>query len=226
MKLKKIASLMLAGVMAISMLAGCSNGGNDNGDGTVVAPSTAAGKVIAGLDKDTADKVTFATDTALETALQKMVKNAGVDTTKMASSELLKVNSKLATTVNGLDAVYTVDNKNSTEATDKKEETGIWVYVLDEAGVSEDYAVSKFINQIETNPVAYSWTAAGQKGDVVCSKLPEQSKTYVDADKNEYWYNFEYTGKVAVVEASNEVTGQSRYVVAYTVTRTPTKVEK
>ena len=36
MKLKKIASLMLAGVMAVSMLAGCntaSNGGNNNDDG-------------------------------------------------------------------------------------------------------------------------------------------------------------------------------------------------
>ena len=36
MKLKKIASLMLAGVMAVSMLAGCnttSNGGNNGGGG-------------------------------------------------------------------------------------------------------------------------------------------------------------------------------------------------
>ena len=35
MKLKKIASLMLAGIMAVSMLAGCQNGGNggNNGDG-------------------------------------------------------------------------------------------------------------------------------------------------------------------------------------------------
>ena len=34
MKLKKIASLALAGIMAVSMLAGCSNnGGSNNGDG-------------------------------------------------------------------------------------------------------------------------------------------------------------------------------------------------
>ena len=33
MKLKKIASLMLAGVMAVSMLAGCSNGNNGGNNG-------------------------------------------------------------------------------------------------------------------------------------------------------------------------------------------------
>ena len=39
MKLKKIASLALAGIMAVSMLAGCSNGSNsgnnENNDGNV-----------------------------------------------------------------------------------------------------------------------------------------------------------------------------------------------
>ena len=42
MKLKKIASLMLAGVMAVSMLAGCQTGSNGNGEEPEVpaVPST------------------------------------------------------------------------------------------------------------------------------------------------------------------------------------------
>ena len=52
MKLKKIASLMLAGVMAVSMLAGCnttSNGGNNGGEGEGEGTTTTGYSVAFGL---------------------------------------------------------------------------------------------------------------------------------------------------------------------------------
>ena len=88
MKLKKIASLMLAGVMAASMLAGCqtaSNGGNNGGEGDgenngVVsgissAISTAVKADVTGIDTN----VKFSDDSALDENLKYAAGFAGVD---------------------------------------------------------------------------------------------------------------------------------------------------
>ena len=77
MKLKKIASLMLAGVMAVSMLAGCStgsNGGNNGnegegeGEGTATGYSAMLGAAVSDEVKDM-DYVTFADSNTDQTAL-------------------------------------------------------------------------------------------------------------------------------------------------------------
>ena len=72
MKLKKIASLMLAGVMAVSMLAGCSNNGNDKDPSTPETPvvSSASTKLYNDLSADTRLSITSATaNSTLESAL-------------------------------------------------------------------------------------------------------------------------------------------------------------
>ncbi len=57
MKLNKILALALSGVMAVSMLAGCSdNGGKDDND-VIVTPSTGAAATLN--DEQEKDKVTF-----------------------------------------------------------------------------------------------------------------------------------------------------------------------
>ena len=76
MKLKKIASLMLAGVMADSMLAGCSgNGSNDNNNNTEdpITPtvSSASSTVYEALNADTRLSVTSAvTNSTMDQALE------------------------------------------------------------------------------------------------------------------------------------------------------------
>ena len=58
MKLKKIASLALAGIMAVSMLAGCKDGGNGNSGSSSSEPTAPAGytaTVYAELSKTTKD---------------------------------------------------------------------------------------------------------------------------------------------------------------------------
>ena len=85
MKLKKIASLMLAGVMAVSMLAGCntaSNGGNPGegegeGDGTTTTGYSAMlGEAVSSAVKDL-DYVTFQDNADDVAALRKALNNIG-----------------------------------------------------------------------------------------------------------------------------------------------------
>ena len=84
MKLKKIAALALAGVMAVSMLAGCGTDkkpgtGEGEGEGTVTTTGYSAvlGKAVD-LSADQAKYISFADNTADQAALEKVV--AGMST--------------------------------------------------------------------------------------------------------------------------------------------------
>ena len=91
MKLKKIASLMLAGVMAVSMLAGCSTASNDgnNGEGEGENGGNTATGYSAKLESYLSDEVkdmenvTFQDNAANATALESAVKN-------ISANEVLK----------------------------------------------------------------------------------------------------------------------------------------
>ena len=80
MKLKKIASLALAGIMAVSMLTACGEGGSNS---TVTPPvdNTTPTGLSAQLGAEASDltnsKVTFADSTALNNALKHAVGNIG-----------------------------------------------------------------------------------------------------------------------------------------------------
>ena len=80
MKLKKIASLALAGIMAVSMLTACGEGDSNS---TVTPPvdNTTSTGLSAQLGAEASDltnsKVTFADSTALNNALKHAVGNIG-----------------------------------------------------------------------------------------------------------------------------------------------------
>ena len=73
MKLKKIASLALAGVMAVSMLAGCAGKTPETGNEGGAATTSSIVTVV----NDAQDVATFTSDAKLEEALQKAVELAG-----------------------------------------------------------------------------------------------------------------------------------------------------
>ena len=81
MKLKKIASLMLAGVMAVSMLAGCSGKtetkpeGEGNGEGTTASGYSAKLESYLSDEVKDMENVTFQDNAANATALESAVKN-------------------------------------------------------------------------------------------------------------------------------------------------------
>ena len=204
MKLKKIASLMLAGVMAVSMLAGCSGNGNDsgnNGDGTVVKPS-ASGIVSAfnnGQDEDNKAKVTFSSDATFDAAVKKAIENAG----NFASEERVKF------LIAGLAGANYADYFSSwTDFTDEADKDGEKVTVL---GVAA-YGSVKY------------WTenaAMEEAARDVNEKIAELKATTKNSSMNEgdTYYDYTYTGDVSMVAAQQE-SGATVYYVAYTVTRT------
>ena len=81
MKLKKIASLMLAGVMAVSMLAGCSGKtetkpeGEGNGEGTTASGYSAKLESYLSDEVKDMENVSFQDDAKQATALESAVKN-------------------------------------------------------------------------------------------------------------------------------------------------------
>ena len=213
MKLKKIASLMLAGVMAVSMLAGCSNGTKpDDGEKDPVVNTGLTGSVIAALDEDTTKNVEFAADSNLQAVLEKVVKNAGYDgLSKVTGQDLIDVDSDLGK----YDTLPVVNDNQTSEATDKEVKTAVGLVYVAGNGKNENTVAKELASKID-DEVVYTggW-----------SKLPTDSCNYTDKD-GEYWYDFAYTAGMASVEVSDAVNGQTGYVVAYTVTRTPTKALK
>ena len=81
MKLKKIASLALAGIMAVSMLTACGEGGSSSSEPTnpvVPAASNVAGYMNQLLSASKSDKVVFSDDEALRNAVNAVALKADV----------------------------------------------------------------------------------------------------------------------------------------------------
>ncbi|WP_144064141.1 hypothetical protein [Faecalibacterium sp. An58] len=94
MKLKKIASLALAGIMAVSMLAGCKDGSSSSSSSSEnTTPATGVSAEFASYLKDNKN-VTFADDAEYQGYLSKILKN-------------------LDPKHDELDAVKTIDDKNN-----------------------------------------------------------------------------------------------------------------
>ena len=222
MKLKKIASLALAGVMAVSMLAGCSNGTKPEDDKKDPAVNTGlTGNVIAALDEDTTKNVEFTADSNLEAVLKKAVQNAGSDwngVNGITYSDLTAIDPDLGNS-NKLTAVGTSDgNKDD----DKKESKAVFVEKVQGQGKNAATIANDLAKKIDNRKdfvvidgSDYGW-----------EKLPAYSMDYKDNDGKDFWYDFDYTAGVAVVEVTDAVTGETNYIVAVNVVRTATQTYK
>ena len=220
MKLKKIASLMLAGVMAVSMLAGCSNGTKPDDDKKDPTVNTGmAGNVIAALDEDTTKNVEFTADSNLETVLKKAVQNAGFDNLKkqVDAEALNAIDSDISK--NGM--LDNVAMGGESKSTDKEESKATYVDTLKSNGMNDSTVVKQLAAKIDDMQFGKLNTK-----NVGWADLPEYSHTYTDTEKGDYWYDFAYTAGIAVVDVSDADTGETTYVVAVTVTRTPTQTYK
>ena len=208
MKLKKIASLALAGVMAVSMLAGCSgngsNGDNNNGGNTVVEPGTSS-IVTAfnnGQDEDNKAKVDFTSSSMLDAALQKAVENAGDDTA--------------ASTIRLL--IYGLTGQGYTE-------TATGYYVLNDFNTVAAVNGEKVtMIEVKSYPSSKYWSetavleqAARDVDDVIADfKTDTKTSTMKEGDT---YFAYTYTGNASMVAATQE-SGATTYYVAYTITRT------
>ena len=155
----------------------------------------------------------------LETVLNKAVQNAGyngmkkidVDDLNAIDSDISK-NTQL-TNVN--------NNKDGVKDDDSKESKATFVAYVAGNGMNETAVAKALAAEVDAYKIGKVLNA-----NVEWSKLPEYSKDYKDSDGETFWYDFAYAANIAVVELSDAVNGQTSYVVAVTVTRTPTQTYK
>ena len=211
MKLKKIASLALAGVMAVSMLAGCSgNGSNNNGGNTVVEPGTSS-IVTAfndGQDKDNKVKVTFSSDASLDAALQKAGKEVGsYDDGGMVLDYVWHLMGKYYCSPDEFATADTVDNR----IVDKQSKTTIGVIMLSSAGYwTEEDAINAAAREVDEKIADF---AADNKN------APKKNGNPNPDNVGDTYYTFDYTGTVSMVSVAQE-SGATYYYVVYTITQT------
>ena len=216
MKLKKIASLMLAGVLAVSMLAGC--GDNDKKDPASSEDTSAA----AGYSAMLGDK---AADTLKKSDLDKVVTFAdSADDQKALAAAVLGVSDKtLATWIKGNE----LSEVTADDCAGKFEDKADLNRQIKTAGNSGDDFFKN--DSMNTTKIGQVWVAnSGYTLDQVMSEIFEEYKDGFEGleDKatiNDVKVNYNYTVSVSVVnkaEASDTMLDGSVNFVAVTVTRT------
>ena len=255
MKLKKIASLALTGVMAVSMLAACgqsaSNPGNgDDGEGTVVVPTTA---IVDAVNKGQAAgnvvKVNFTDNTKLDAALKQAVETYGnsangdtVTSTKFTAGNVSAAITKqtgLKTVTphsNWVNANLTVAGvflngsvqyaSNYTPGTNNAKNIG------SEDGKTYSLLYVKKIDGVLDEQYVLNQAAAevnslvAQLANTSDDKERDgklNSQITLDSNSNKY-YTYTYNGSISMVSATN-LDGTTSYYVAFYLAQDIAKAE-
>ena len=226
MKLKKIASLMLAGVMAVSMLAGCNTAAVDpeqpEQPEQPVDTSFAAdvNDLMSGAHKAV---LTFESDATLQSTLNKV---AGQLDSFTLNNALTKDGFVIGDDANDFRHLLGIGRSNTlTLGTDGN----YWSPFLTTATASYKF----FSNMTaSTNTVADLIVVPGNLtteglAEVVAAnaeKLIDSKRMPNDGIYDEKEYKYDYTGDIAYVKVDNLSGDFSAYVVAVTITQTPTQI--
>ena len=221
MKLKKIASLMLAGVMAVSMLAGCNTASDpetEEPDVPAVPSTSDAATILHDAMNGKAREMTSPVansdlDAALKNAVDVYFQNDGYQnvSSKVDYKEVAKSNiaDALVSAMNAKtniisDLSKTDDNGKTYYSKNDKTTTVVKLYAV-EASVSDAYALEQVAGQID--------------GSV--AKLVEKSQD------NEYSYAYTVSASIVTKPVTSVVAGGVTFGVKYiavAVTQTPTKI--
>ena len=206
MKLKKIASLALAGVMAVSMLAGCATKGEDNkNENTEVTTTAAVADYVNNLLTDAQKNIVkFQNDADLTAALKKV---AG-DSTKFTSEDIKTAYEKVSA---DYDSDLVTELAKALDVTD-----------VGQAG----FAVSKEGTQYDVQV----YVVTGKLTEASAVQLVTHELFMTNLTSGNYpvttgKYDCEYTGKVSAVKVTAPDTDKnSAWVVATVVAQTATEV--
>ena len=219
MKLKKIASLMLAGVMAVSMLAGCSgNGTDDKNDGnTEVKPTTSNAVTVM---NDAQSAVKFEANSDFDAALAAAAKKAAHADVKNASyikaqvkdtTEVWKELEKKLDVDAGLieqsdDIYFNGKNESAQKGGTSATLTGLWIVEAD--GLTEKAALEQIANDM--------------KGKLKVNNTTETEKYPETVTLSDGTYAATYTGNVSIVTVNTSDAGETAtaYYIAVSVTQT------
>ena len=227
MKLKKIASLMLAGVMAVSMLTACdttSNDGDDNqGDDNIVIPvddslATAVNNELSAAVKNT---LPITADSNLEAALKAVADKIATEDLKndlfIVSSDAKDVRHLMgldddASLTTGLYNAYSSDPVGVTNWD--------WKYFSDEAtSVKTTVDLIVYDGALTEEGLAHA-VANDLKALIDNDRMPNDGKD----NKNSKEYDYDYTANIVSVKIDDMRGDNSHYVVALKVVQTPTEV--
>ena len=204
MKLKKIASLALAGIMAVSMLAGCSGktGSTEDNGSVVEANNTSAVTAFNNnQDEDNDVKVVFSADSKLDDLVAQAVRVLGKDA---------KWDDKSQDDIQEMIAKLTGKTSDNLFAED-----------TDNDDLADGMTATKWYGMDLNSEIYWSETdavnAAARAADAEIAKLPVNTKEgKKDGAK---YYEYSYTGNVSVVAFQN-LKGNTVYHVVYTITQT------
>ena len=200
MKLKKIASLMLAGIMAVSMLAGCKTATEPTEEPEVTPVTGAAAVVNAELDNNK-ELIEFSNDADLQNVLSNWFeKNVNKPSDMNSYQDKVTVSPEdgrgpMMQALMGVTGYkvggfyYNIVNTNNSKT------TAMEVYVLSGNLLTEENALM----------------LVGQHLDTV--NLPE--------DKNDGDKSYSYTGSIAAVNAKTKGETENVWVIGVTITQTP-----
>ena len=217
MKLKKIASLMLAGIMAVSMLAGCDGKGGSGEEENPVVPAE-TGVVAYANDALTADQkeiFTYAASADLDAILKDLASstsNFDKDTIHRIYSQYSeKYEGELIKKLNGkLDGIVLSDNDFSEAPADGKSQKRGLVYTIS-GRLDAEEAVGKIAGVVG----GYVERDNDNNG-ITCPDVVEYNGTK---------YDCAYSAEISAVKvSSSSAPNESAWVVAIVLTQNLTKV--
>ena len=218
MKLKKIASLMLAGIMAVSMLAGCKSGTTTDDEKNPVVPvaSNAVKYVEDALDSDWKDMITVSTSSDLDS----WVKDFGTNAGKVTADKITAA--YLGTTLKTYDDDLTKDIGaklkeqglivsdvfNEMPENYKSQSFG-WIYLVS-GKLDEKAAVEDVVDNLTDWGTNYNTNTNAP----VVDKIIDGTTVY----------NCDYDVNVSTLKVTNDsLTGETAWVVGIVMTQNVTK---
>ena len=205
MKLKKIASLMLAGIMAVSMLAACGEASSNSTETPDVTPVTGVAATVNGELNANKDKISFTDNDVVTDLLESYFAENPIKAgtwTNAANGVVVNNNADFNGLKSSLTNVLGAKNYNfSTNGfagNTNEDGTYFELYIVGSSYVSEENALRM----------------VGQHLDDV--KLADDNKAETDPATKD----LSYTGTVAAIEAESKGGTESVWVIVATITQT------
>ena len=209
MKLKKIASLMLAGVMAASMLAGCQTTSNDQPTQPEEPTNPVAGYsavLESKLSAHAQDKIDMSDDADLSAALDYVVGNVGNNA--ITNEFFTTMGNGVINYIEGSDApvLQLVNSKLYDKMSAKAEWEGSAAGVINHLKPTDDPNAYNYYTKKDVNAVLLYAVDGGVELEnaieQVANNIDEAIVNLTDeykfnADNNGFTTNFHYTGSVA-----------------------------
>ena len=212
MKLNKVLALALSGVMAVSMLAGCSGNPGNGGQGGEEEQTPATIQIAADvndlLSEDNQKKVTFTDSGELQNQLATAIALNGIVT-------LPDANNAVQASMEDLTGLKGQTAFNNLQKTDGKSYETVLVRTSD-TNVKQKVAVEYFVeNELDVWLNQLPYAANG-------TKVLKSAEDVEDLAEGTVYTQYAYTGNVAMVEVTNVAGTTSRYYFAVTIARTAT----